>query len=182
MLFRSPPKKARPAQAPKQTQDRPLKQTQDRPSAAGASTSTARSGSKRRATPDYSSSDEDSVYDSMDEGDCKEILRPVKRELKRLKIGTDHLSREDKVSHLKECLSAIGSRIEYTANLEKTSEAKERRRKHLCEPGFVPLPLAVADLVLSQGFGRRISSRRRFTGPSSATCTSFSRSTSLSFV
>lgn len=68
---------------------------------------------KRKATPDYSSSSEDeSVYDSMDEGECKEILRPVKRELKRLKMPTDHMSREEKVAHLKACLSAIGSRIE----------------------------------------------------------------------
>ncbi|KAM0749051.1 hypothetical protein T439DRAFT_343555 [Meredithblackwellia eburnea MCA 4105] len=85
---------------------------------------------KRKATPDYSSSGE-SEYESMDETECKEILRPVKRELKRLKMSTDGMPREEKVAHLKGCLSAIGSRIDYTANQESSSSAKDKRRKHL---------------------------------------------------
>jgi chromodomain-helicase-DNA-binding protein 1 len=89
---------------------------------------------KRKATPQYSSSEASgSEYDSMDEEACKEALRPVKRELKRLKSGTDGLSREEKVTHLKETLSAIGARIEVIAAAEKTPALQEQRRKHLCE-------------------------------------------------
>lgn len=88
---------------------------------------------KRRATPDYSSSDDGSVYESMDEGDCKEILRPVKKELKRLKSGLQALPKEEKLIGLKECLTAIGARIEEKAASEKSGEAKDKRRKHLCE-------------------------------------------------
>ncbi|GAA5881326.1 hypothetical protein JCM3774_002875 [Rhodotorula dairenensis] len=122
------------------------KGTIDRASESGAS-STAPSGSKpksatsksaaskpskRKATPQYSSSeDSGSEYDSMDEEACKEALRPVKRELKRLKSGTEGLSREEKVTHLKETLSAIGARIEVIAAAEKTPASQEQRRKHL---------------------------------------------------
>lgn len=86
---------------------------------------------KRKATPTYSSSSDESQYDSMDEKVCKDDLRPVKRELKRLKLDTSDLSREAKLAHLKECLSAIGSRIELIAAQEKGSVARDRRRKHL---------------------------------------------------
>lgn len=98
--------------------------------------STTKSKPKKKATPEYSSSEEE-AYDSMDEKECKEILRPVKRELKRLKLDTVSYSREQKVAHLKECLSAIGARIEYSASQEKTSSAKDKRRKHLCEYQFL---------------------------------------------
>lgn len=135
----------------------------------------SKSKPKRRATPDYSSSDE-SVYDSMDERECKEVLRPVKRELKRLKLNTADYDREQKLAHLKECLSAIGARIEYTANLEKSSAARDRRRKHLCE-SFAILRMPLADSLVtdsfhlvSQGFGRLTSSLRRCTGRSCASC------------
>lgn len=109
---------SRPAPRPKATTER-------------SHDSSSKPKSKRKATPDYSSSD-DSAYDSMDEKECKEILRPVKRELKRLKLDTASYSREQKVAHLKECLSAIGARIDYSASQEKSSSAKDKRRKHLC--------------------------------------------------
>ncbi|GAA6018197.1 hypothetical protein JCM10207_002864 [Rhodosporidiobolus poonsookiae] len=85
---------------------------------------------KRKATPDYSSSDEGSEYESMDEESCKEALRPVKKELKRLKKSNE-LDREEKVAVLKEVLSAIGQRIAVVADFEKGSAAKEKKRKHL---------------------------------------------------
>lgn len=114
---------SRPAPRPKATTER------------SHDSSSKPSKSKRKATPDYSSSDE-SAYDSMDEKECKEILRPVKRELKRLKLDTASYSREQKVAHLKECLSAIGARIDYSASQEKSSSAKDKRRKHLCPCSF----------------------------------------------
>ncbi|BGP09052.1 ATP-dependent DNA helicase Hrp3 [Rhodotorula toruloides] len=88
---------------------------------------------KRKATPEYSDSEEDaeSSYDSMDEESCKEALRPVKRELKRLKQPTTDMSREEKLAHLKDTLTAIGARIEVVADFEKSSSAKEKKRKHL---------------------------------------------------
>lgn len=89
---------------------------------------------KRKATPQYSSSGKsDSEYDSMDEEACKEALRPVKRELKRLKSGNDDVDRQEKVRRLKETLSAIGARIEVIAGAEKSPAMQEQRRKHLCE-------------------------------------------------
>ncbi|GAA5902083.1 hypothetical protein JCM5296_006600 [Sporobolomyces johnsonii] len=87
---------------------------------------------KRKATPEYSSSEEsDSEYESMDEEGCKEALRPVKNDLKRLKATNEGMSREEKVAHLKETLSSIGARIEVVAGFEPTSSAKEKKRKHL---------------------------------------------------
>lgn len=93
------------------------KSSHDRPSHDRPSEPSGGKPPKRKATPDYSSSDDESVYESMDEADCKEILRPVKRELKRLKMPSDHMSREEKVAHLKGCLSAIGQRIEFVLAL-----------------------------------------------------------------
>lgn len=108
----APSRPAPPKSKPSMDRDRDRERERDRDRDRDARPSDASRPPKRKATPDYSSSDEESVYDSMDEADCKEILRPVKRELKRLKMSTDHMSREEKVAHLKACLSAIGSRIE----------------------------------------------------------------------
>lgn len=94
---------------------------------------------KRRATPDYSTSgsDEESFYESMNEEDCKELLRPVKKELKRLREPEPELSRAESVAHTKATLATIGARIEQCANNEKSTASKERRRKHLCKlPSF----------------------------------------------
>lgn len=95
--------------------------------------SSAPNRKRRRATPEYTSSDSDeSDYPSMDEGACKEALRPVKRQLKQLKAGTEDLPREQRVHVLKECLSAIGTRINDAVS-EKAgpTDDKERLRKHL---------------------------------------------------
>lgn len=70
----------------------------------------------------------------MDEADCKELLRPVKRELKQLKAGTDDLGRDQKVTVLKDCLSAIGGRIDAVLESDfasKSTREKEKWRKHL---------------------------------------------------
>ncbi|GAA6007757.1 hypothetical protein JCM11491_003954 [Sporobolomyces phaffii] len=110
------------------------------PKASAASKSTAKAStskptakaSKRKATPEYSSSEaSDSEYESMDEANCKEALRPVKNDLKKLKMDTSALTREEKLAHLKDTLSAIGSRIEVVASFEKSTDAKEKKRKHL---------------------------------------------------
>ncbi len=54
------------------------------------------------------------------------------RRQKQLKTGTDDLGREEKVFVLKECLSAIGSRIEdVVVEKRRMHENAEKWRKHL---------------------------------------------------
>ncbi|GAA5981210.1 hypothetical protein JCM5350_006062 [Sporobolomyces pararoseus] len=125
----SAPKLPKIAKAPKaSTSSKPT----SKPSTSSASTKAAPKATKRKATPEYSSSEgSDSEYESMDEANCKESLRPVKNDLKNLKMDTSSFSREAKLTHLKETLSSIGARIEVVAGFEKSSEAKEKKRKHL---------------------------------------------------
>ncbi|GAA5835946.1 hypothetical protein JCM11251_006610 [Rhodosporidiobolus azoricus] len=89
------------------------------------------SKSAKRKSASDDSGDDGSDYDSMDEAACKESLRPVKNDLKRLKKPTDQMERDEKLAHLKETLTAIGQRIEVVATFEKGSLAKEKKRKHL---------------------------------------------------
>ncbi|PWN33327.1 uncharacterized protein FA14DRAFT_161237 [Meira miltonrushii] len=91
-------------------------------------------GSKkaRKSNYDYSDDESDqSSYSSMDEAECKELMRPCKKQLKRLKEGTDHLGREEKVAVLKDCLSAIGGHIDSVVQtdeeLAKLSTAMKRK-------------------------------------------------------
>ncbi|BGP17107.1 ATP-dependent DNA helicase Hrp3 [Rhodosporidiobolus nylandii] len=129
-----PSASAGPSEAPKASSSKP---STSKPSTSKASSSKPSSSKpskppKRKVEADYSSSGDDgSEYDSMDDDSCKEALRPVKHELKKLKKGTADMSREEKVAHLKETLTTIGSRIEVVAAFEKSPSEKERRRKHL---------------------------------------------------
>ncbi|CDW93627.1 hypothetical protein [Sporisorium scitamineum] len=90
----------------------------------------AAASDKRRPAPVYSSdSSDESEYSSMDEAECKELMRPCKKQLKRLRDGTDHLERDQKVSVLKECLSAIGGHIDHLLETKFASlSAKEKDR------------------------------------------------------
>ncbi|KAI9634188.1 putative Chromodomain helicase [Dioszegia hungarica] len=97
-----------------------------------ASTSPSRSTKpvKRRKTPEYTDS-EDSSYSSMDEDAVKEALRPAKKHLKKLKAGTDNMSREEKISALKECVSAIGTQIDQVVSeKERNGFNGGKWRKH----------------------------------------------------
>ncbi|WRT70120.1 uncharacterized protein IL334_007114 [Kwoniella shivajii] len=86
---------------------------------------------KRRKTPEYTDSDDESSYESMDEVAVKEALRPAKKHLKKLKSGTDNLSREDKIAALKECLAGIGTRIdEIVAEKQTAGLDSNKWRKH----------------------------------------------------
>jgi chromodomain-helicase-DNA-binding protein 1 len=70
----------------------------------------------------------------MDEAECKELMRPCKKQLKRLRDGTDDLERDQKVSVLKECLSAIGGHIDHlleTKFASLSSKEKDRWFHHL---------------------------------------------------
>lgn len=115
--------------------------------AKGSAGSSARGGDKgkRRKTPEYTDSEDEESYESMDEDAVKELLRPAKRHLvsimrsgryvltekKKLKSGTDNLSREEKIAALKECVAGIGSRIEEIV-AEKAAEGADsaKWRKH----------------------------------------------------
>jgi chromodomain-helicase-DNA-binding protein 1 len=59
------------------------------------------------------------------------LMRPCKKQLKRLKEGTDHLGRDEKVAVLKDCLSAIGGHIDSVVEtddeLSKLSTAMKRK-------------------------------------------------------
>ncbi|TKY86338.1 hypothetical protein EX895_004487 [Sporisorium graminicola] len=96
----------------------------------GGGAGAAAASDKRRTAPVYSSdSSDESEYSSMDEAECKELMRPCKKQLKRLRDGTDHLERDQKVSVLKECLSAIGGHIDHLLETKFASlSAKEKDR------------------------------------------------------
>ncbi|RSH91369.1 hypothetical protein EHS25_009668 [Saitozyma podzolica] len=86
---------------------------------------------KRRKTPEYTDSEDDSSYESMDEDAVKELLRPAKRHLKRLKTGTENLDRQEKIAALKECLAGIGARIdEVVADKQAQGADANKWRKH----------------------------------------------------
>ncbi|MCO5579018.1 hypothetical protein L7F22_032870 [Adiantum nelumboides] len=88
------------------------------------------SSSSSRPVPDYTDDESDrSNYSSMDEGQCKELMRPCKKQLKTLKEGTDHLEREEKVAVLKDCLSAIGGHIDFVVNQDKFKHASVEKKK-----------------------------------------------------
>ncbi|UZJ54627.1 hypothetical protein CBS101457_003947 [Exobasidium rhododendri] len=105
----------------------------------GSSNAKSRRGGKgsSRPAPDYSDDESDrSNYSSMDEDECKEIMRPCKKQLKKLKEGTDHLEREEKVAVLKTCLSAIGGHIDYIVNQDEkisnlSADKKRTWARHL---------------------------------------------------
>ena len=112
---------------------------------------------KRRATPtftDSESSDEwyvschvlfvrlsDWRYSpSMDEAATKEELRPVKRQLKDLKLSGEDMPREKKVTILKDSLSAIGRRIEVVLKAKAAAgEDAVRWKRHLWTYVFLAL-------------------------------------------
>lgn len=86
---------------------------------------------KRRKTPEYTDSEDESGYESMDEDAVKELLRPAKKHLKKLKSGTENLSREEKIVALKECVAGIGKRIdEIVAEKQAMGENSGKWRKH----------------------------------------------------
>ncbi|KAL0956394.1 hypothetical protein HGRIS_002541 [Hohenbuehelia grisea] len=87
---------------------------------------------KRRPTPTFTDSDSSDECPSMDESVTKEELRPVKKQLKQLKLSGDDMPRDEKVAILKDSLAAIGRRIEAVlATKAAAGEDRERWRRHL---------------------------------------------------
>ncbi|TFL01506.1 SNF2 family N-terminal domain-containing protein [Pterulicium gracile] len=87
---------------------------------------------KRRPTPTFTDSESSDDCPSMDESTTKEELRPVKRQLKQLKLSGEDMPREEKVAMLKESLAAIGRRIDAVLAAKKDlGEDVQRWRRHL---------------------------------------------------
>ncbi|GJE92206.1 SNF2 family N-terminal domain-containing protein [Phanerochaete sordida] len=87
---------------------------------------------KRRPTPTFTDSSSSDECPSMDEAATKEELRPVKKQLKNLKLSGGDMPRDDKVAILKESLAAIGKRIEYVLEQKaKSGEDAKRWKRHL---------------------------------------------------
>ncbi|KAI5120346.1 hypothetical protein M0805_009421 [Coniferiporia weirii] len=87
---------------------------------------------KRRPTPTFTDSESSDECPSMDEGATKEELRPVKKQLKQLKLSGGDMPRDNKVAILKDSLAAIGRRIDLVLeNKRNAGEDVERWRRHL---------------------------------------------------
>lgn len=102
------------------------------PAAGNAGAGSSAGKKARRPQIDYTDDESDqSAYSSMDEGECKELMRPCKKQLKKLQAGTDHLARDEKVVMLRECLSAVGGHIAHliATNPKIANLPAERRRK-----------------------------------------------------
>ena len=75
--------------------------------------------------------DEESDYSSMDERDCKERMRPVKRELKALKDKSKNYSGKKKADFIKERVKAIGDLIQTIVGNLSSESKKEKLESHL---------------------------------------------------
>ncbi|KDN43415.1 hypothetical protein K437DRAFT_274892 [Tilletiaria anomala UBC 951] len=123
----------------------------------GSSSKQARHSKKRRTTPDYTDSDDEG---SMDEAECKDLMRPCKNQLKKLREGTDHLERDQKVATLKYCLSAIGKRIDALLKHEFVKEStsqKQRRERHLWAFAALFWPTKVEGTKMRDIFNKLVS-------------------------
>ena len=74
---------------------------------------------------------ESSSYESMDDNDCKSLMRPLKAELKTLRDKTDTMDPTMKGKFLKDTISTIGTHIDSVCVAVSDSDAKARREKHL---------------------------------------------------
>ncbi|EJD02826.1 transcription regulator [Fomitiporia mediterranea MF3/22] len=87
---------------------------------------------KRRPTPTFTDSESSDECPSMDEAATKEELRPVKKQLKQLKLSGGDMPRDSKVAILKDSLAAIGRRIDHVLEMKKNAgEDVDRWRRHL---------------------------------------------------
>ncbi|KAI6000546.1 SNF2 family N-terminal domain-containing protein [Pisolithus albus] len=96
------------------------------------STTTTTKRRKRRPTPTFTDSESSDECPSMDEVATKEELRPVKKQLKQLKLSGEDMPRDDKVAILKDSLAAIGRRIDAVLQAKQAAgEDSERWKRHL---------------------------------------------------
>ena len=87
---------------------------------------------KKQESDSSSDEDSDASESDIDTAGCKELLRPVKRELKDLRDSKTLTVREEKLKVYSRCLLAIGKRVEEAAVEKGTSAAdRERVKRHL---------------------------------------------------
>lgn len=99
----------------------------------GKSSSSSRSSSKKAKREEEMNGveDEESDYSSMDEKDCKERMRPVKRELKALKDKSNNYSGKKKADFIKGRVKAIGDMIQRITGEISSSPKREKMENHL---------------------------------------------------
>lgn len=138
----SPPTSARDSDVkPKVKSEQGSSKSKPKPKSSASTSAAAPSSTSSKPKPkaaapapagDSSSGDDsDEDDEKIDTDACKELLRPVKRELKELKTSAS-LPREQKLPILSRCLTAVGKRIdESVQEAPGGTEAKETRRRHL---------------------------------------------------
>ncbi|KAI8453674.1 SNF2 family N-terminal domain-containing protein, partial [Phakopsora pachyrhizi] len=108
------------------------------------------------STPDPSSGssekDTEEDSDSMDEGECKEAMRPVKKELKELRADeSKNLKSSERAAVLKRLLTAIGEHIEECVRKGSNDEkSKSRLKRHLWSFAveWWPRPEGTTDIII----------------------------------
>lgn len=104
----------------------------------------------------------------MDEAATKEELRPVKKQLKDLKLSGEDMPREKKVAILKDSLSAIGRRIEVVLKTKAAAgEDAARWKRHLWTYVFFGFEGVVVLLTFDSSGSSRCFGRRRLRHQSS---------------
>ncbi|KAG8929248.1 hypothetical protein FRC00_001510 [Tulasnella sp. 408] len=122
----------KPSASPAPSGTQSVKRRQPSPAPSSHAPSEPPQKKKRRPTPTFTDSDSSDECPSMDEAQTKEELRPVKKQLKRLKGSTETGTKEEKVALLKESLAQIGARIAaVVAEKNAKGEDGEKWRKHL---------------------------------------------------
>ena len=103
------------------------------PPIASTSKSAVAGPSKKREAVDEAAevvSENESAYDSMDDEACKDLLKPVKKQLKTLKQSTDNLGRDEKIAMVRNNLGAIGERINVLID-QSPAAKREQLTRHL---------------------------------------------------
>ncbi|KAG9044866.1 hypothetical protein FS837_007390 [Tulasnella sp. UAMH 9824] len=122
----------KPSASPAPSGTQSVKRRQPSPAPSSHAPSEPPQKKKRRPTPTFTDSESSDECPSMDEAQTKEELRPVKKQLKRLKGSTETGTKEEKVALLKESLAQIGARIAaVVAEKNAKGEDGEKWRKHL---------------------------------------------------
>ncbi|KAI9203088.1 SNF2 family N-terminal domain-containing protein [Polychytrium aggregatum] len=94
-------------------------------------TGSSRAGKPSAGRRSDSESDGSSLSESMDELECKEIMRPVRAELKGLNKKSNDLSRQQKALFIKTCMGKIGGHIEEVIRAIADGKLRAARERHL---------------------------------------------------
>ncbi|CAN6660014.1 chromo domain-containing protein 1 [Trichomonascus vanleenenianus] len=87
-----------------------------------------------------------SDYESMDEQECKEVMRPVKNSLRRLKKGRDGVNKHEFALILKKELLAVGDFIDSRVKKHNGDRAKLEKHLWAFSSFFWPVPVKSANI------------------------------------